>query len=116
MIKKILLATVILMMFSIVAHSQDTSELLGQVTNIYTGSDGSSAQGLIAGFSVWGLVGGMLFGGVGFVAFMYGKKNSEFRPMIIGVALMVYPYFLRGTILLFLVGIGLTAALYFFRE
>ncbi len=96
-------------------YSQDTKELVGEVAQMY--SDGNvESNGLIAGFSIWGLVAGILFGSIGFVAFVYGKKNSEFRPMFIGIALMAYPYFFRGTIILFLVGVGLTAALYFFRE
>ncbi|MCA9406668.1 MAG: hypothetical protein KC684_09025 [Candidatus Omnitrophica bacterium] len=65
---------------------------------------------------MWGLIGGFIFSGIGFVAFIYGKKNTEYKPMMIGIALMVYPYFLRGTLALYLVGIGLTAILYFFRE
>jgi hypothetical protein len=58
----------------------------------------------------------ILFGGIGFVAFSYGKKSMLFRPMIIGLALMVYPYFVPGTLGLYLIGIALTALLYFWRE
>ena len=94
---------------------QDTQQLIGQMAQIYTGSDGADS-GLIGGFSLSGLIGGFLFGSIGFIAFIYGKKNFEFRPMLIGIVLMVYPYFLRGTLMLYLVGTGLTAALYFFRE
>ena len=57
-----------------------------------------------------------IFGAIGFVAFIYGKKNKFFRPMIIGIALMAYPYFISGTFFIYLVGITLTAALYFWRE
>lgn len=57
-----------------------------------------------------------IFGAIGFVAFMYGKKNAFWKPMIIGFALMAYPYFLSGTVAIYLVGIALTAALYFLRE
>lgn len=58
----------------------------------------------------------LIFGGVGFVAFVYGKKNIIMRPMIIGIVLMGYPYFVSETWLLYLIGIALTAALYFWRE
>lgn len=58
----------------------------------------------------------IIFGAVGFVAFVYGKKNRFVRPMVIGFALMAYPYFFSGTFFLYLVGIALTAALYFWRE
>ena len=58
----------------------------------------------------------LIFGAVGFVAFVYGKKNTLWRTMIIGIALMVYPYFVSGTTVLYLVGIVLTLALYFWKE
>ena len=58
----------------------------------------------------------IIFGAIGFAVFMYGKKNKFVRPMIIGLALMTYPYFISGTIFLYLIGIALTAALYFWRE
>lgn len=36
--------------------------------------------------------------------------------MIIGSALMAYPYFFSGTPLIYLVGLALIAALYFWQE
>ena len=57
-----------------------------------------------------------IFGAIGFAVFIYGKKNKLFRPTIIGVALMAYPYFVSGTFFLYFVGIALIAALYFWRE
>ena len=56
-----------------------------------------------------------IFGAIGFVAFAYGKKNAFWLPMIIGLALMVYPYFFSGALAIYLIGIVLTAALYFWR-
>ncbi len=58
----------------------------------------------------------IIFGAIGFAVFLYGKKNKLFRPLVIGIALMVYPYFISGTFFLYLVGIVLTSALYFWRE
>jgi LPXTG-motif cell wall-anchored protein len=58
----------------------------------------------------------IIFGGIGFVAFVYGKKNKILRPMLIGCALMGYPYFFTGTLVLYIIGVILTAALYFWRE
>ena len=57
-----------------------------------------------------------IFGAIGFAVFLYGKKIKSFRHMVIGIALMAYPYFISGTLLLYLVGIVLTVALYFWRE
>lgn len=62
------------------------------------------------------LVAGLLFGGVGFVAFMYGKKTMNVRAMALGGALMAYPYFTPSGSLQWVVGSALTAALYFSRE
>jgi hypothetical protein len=57
-----------------------------------------------------------IFGAIGFAVFVYGKKNRSLRNLVIGIALMVYPYFIAGTFFLYLVGIVLIAALYFWRE
>ncbi|HSN20867.1 MAG TPA: hypothetical protein VLS49_09325 [Usitatibacter sp.] len=62
------------------------------------------------------LFGALAFGVVGFAAFMYGKKQARFSPMAIGVALMVYPYFVERTWLLYAIGAALCAGLYVFRE
>ncbi len=62
------------------------------------------------------ILSGIIFGGIGFVAFVYGKKQSLFKPMGIGIALMVYPYIVSGTIPQVLTGVGLTAALFIFRD
>ena len=67
-------------------------------------------------FSIANIFAYIIFGGIGFVAFIYGKKNKILRPMIIGCALMGYPYFFSGTLVMYIIGIALTAALYFWRE
>ena len=58
----------------------------------------------------------IIFGAIGFAVFLYGKKSKLFRTMIIGIALMAYPYFISGTFFLYLVGIALIAVLYFWRD
>lgn len=117
---KLFLIFIFIGFLSFPAFCQDTRQLLEQVAQTYTGSNelglGKVDNGLIAGFSSWGLIGMIIFSGIGFIAFMYGKKNSEFQPMIVGIVLMVYPYFIRGTGILYLAGIALTALLYFWRE
>jgi len=80
------------------------------------GADNGAASGLIAGLTMGGLIGGMLFSSVGFVAFIYGKKNTEFKPMVLGVLLMGYPFFIKGTIAMYVIGAVLTAALFLWRE
>ena len=67
-------------------------------------------------FSAANIFAYIIFGAIGFAVFVYGKKNKLLRPMIIGLALMAYPYFFSGTLLIYLVGIILTAAVFFWRE
>jgi hypothetical protein len=63
------------------------------------------------------LIGSLLFGAVGFVAFAYGKKMTLWKPMVIGVALMAYPYFVYSeTWLSYVIGCVLCVGLYLFRE
>lgn len=66
--------------------------------------------------SVASLVGGILFGSIGFIALIYGKKELNFRIIIIGILLMVYPYAISNTLAVYGIGVALTAALFFFRD
>ncbi len=58
----------------------------------------------------------ILFGTVGFTAFMYGKKAVNWKTMSIGITLMVYPYFIEQIWLLYAVGIALCAAIFVWRD
>lgn len=62
------------------------------------------------------LAGLILFGLIGFAAYRYGRKTGRTSPKWLGVALMLYPYAVSETWLLYAVGGGLCAALYWFRE
>lgn len=66
------------------------------------------------GFSMPEMIGGFIFGSIGFVAFVYGKRMNIWKPMLIGLALMVYPYFAPNAAVVFGVGTVLTAALFLF--
>jgi len=103
-------------MWSQPGRCQDAARLLGEASLAYGVNAVGSGQGAIGGFSLAGLLGSVLFGGIGFIAFAYGKKNHEFRPMIIGIALMAYPFFLKDATALYLVGAALTAGLWLWRE
>jgi hypothetical protein len=46
---------------------------------------------------------------------MYGKKQKRVVPLICGLALMSFPYFVSGTIALVVIGIALMAIPYFVR-
>ena len=62
------------------------------------------------------LIAGVIFGSIGFAAFIYGKKQSSFKTMMIAVALMGYSYFVSNPVALYGIGIALTIALFLFRD
>jgi len=62
------------------------------------------------------LVGGLLFGSIGFVAFMYGKRMNLWKIMLCGLALMIFPYFVANTAIMYAIGALGTAALFFLRS
>lgn len=58
----------------------------------------------------------LLFGVLGFAAFRYGKKQALLPPMGIGIALMVYPYFVSQTWLIYAIGCVLCGGLFVLRD
>jgi hypothetical protein len=58
---------------------------------------------------------GLLFGSIGLGFFMYGKKQRSPIPLVCGLALMFFPYFVANTLLLVAIGVGLMAIPYFIR-
>lgn len=58
----------------------------------------------------------LMFGVIGFAAFRYGKQHAVWSPMAIGLALMVYPYFVSQTWLLYAIGAALCVGLYVLRD
>ena len=61
------------------------------------------------------LLWGLLFGSIGLGFFMYGRKQRRVIPLVCGLALMILPYFVSGTITLVTVGIVLIAIPYVVR-
>ena len=61
------------------------------------------------------LLWGVLFGSVGLGYFIYGKRQRAPVPLLSGVALMVFPYFISNSTLLVLAGVALAAIPYFVR-
>jgi hypothetical protein len=61
------------------------------------------------------LLWGLLFGSVGLGYFLYGKKQKAVVPLLCGLTLMIFPYFIGNTILLVAIGAALTAVPYFLR-
>ncbi len=61
------------------------------------------------------LLWGLLYGSIGLGFFMYGRKQRAVVPLICGLALMIFPYFVANTILLVVIGAVLIAVPYFVR-
>jgi hypothetical protein len=61
------------------------------------------------------IFGAVVFGLVGFAAFRYGRKAGKPVTLWLGVALMLYPYAVSRTWLMYAVGVALCAGLFFDR-
>jgi hypothetical protein len=61
------------------------------------------------------LLWGLLFSSIGFGFFLYGKKQRAVVPLVCGIAMMIYPYFVPNAIALVAIGIGLAAVPYFIK-
>ncbi len=62
------------------------------------------------------LLWGVLFGSIGIGYFIYGRRQSKLIPLLCGVALMVYPYFMPNVAALVIVGAIFVAVPYFVRR
>lgn len=58
---------------------------------------------------------GLLFGTLGIGYFVYGKRQRMVMAMASGLALMIYPYFVPGVLLIVLIGVLLLALPFLFR-
>ncbi len=58
---------------------------------------------------------GMLFGAIGLGFFTYGKKQKAIVPLLVGIALFVFPYFISNVYILVIVGFMLAVLPYFVR-
>lgn len=62
------------------------------------------------------LLWGVLFSSIGLGYFIYGRRQSKTIPLLCGVVLMVYPYFMPNTVVLVVIGAIFTAVPYFIRR
>ena len=62
------------------------------------------------------LIAGIIFGAIGFAAFVYGKKKMQYKTMVIGALLMGFQFIVSDNTMTYIIGTALTAALFFFRE
>ncbi|HPE61344.1 MAG TPA: hypothetical protein PLB10_13500 [Thiolinea sp.] len=61
------------------------------------------------------LLWGLLFSAIGLGYFSYGRRQRSPIPLLCGLSLMIYPYFVSGHILLVAIGGVLSAIPYFVR-
>jgi len=62
------------------------------------------------------LLAGLLFGSIGLLAAIIGRRSERWRMMGIGIALMVFPYFVSDIGPLVGIGLALCLGLYFWRD
>jgi multisubunit Na+/H+ antiporter MnhC subunit len=60
-----------------------------------------------------GLAIGILTGAIGVAYFIYGKRQARFVPLLAGLALCVYPYFVDSVPWSLVIGAALAAAPFF---
>jgi len=58
---------------------------------------------------------GVIFSSVGLGYFLYGKKQKMTVPFTVGLALMIFPYFIENNVLLSGIGTFLSVIPYFLR-
>ena len=58
------------------------------------------------------LIASLVIGGIGTVSFIYGKRQSRVPQMVVGLALVVYPYFVSNIFLMIGIAVALLAALW----
>lgn len=61
------------------------------------------------------LLWGLLFGSIGLGFFVYGKRQKAVVPLVCGLALMIFPYFISNAIAIVLIGVILIVVPYFVR-
>ena len=62
------------------------------------------------------IFGAIVFGIIGFAAYRYGKKTERRITKWLGIALMLYPYAISQTWMLYVVGVALCAGMFFDRD
>ncbi len=67
-------------------------------------------------FHPYNLLGGLVFSLIGFGAWRYGRSLDRWKPVAIGLALMIYPYFTRNPWLTWGIGTSLLILLWFHHD
>jgi hypothetical protein len=63
-------------------------------------------------FDANALLASLLIGSIGFVAFVYGKRQARVPHMFVGITLMAYPYFVSNLYLMAGIAVALLGGLW----
>ncbi len=64
----------------------------------------------------WSLLSGVLISCLGLGFFLYGKKAAKLWPLLAGIVLGIYPYFISSVWLMWVIAAGIIAGVYLLRE
>ncbi|MFT3992194.1 MAG: hypothetical protein QM680_12370 [Luteolibacter sp.] len=67
-------------------------------------------------FNPYNILAGLVFGTIGMASVSYGKKLDLWKPVVIGILLMGYPYFVENVWLMWGIGAGLLVLLWFHHD
>lgn len=87
------------------------NETLNTILNSYTISSVPAE-----GFNWGNLLVGLFFSIIGMYAFNHGRKERNYKPVVLGVALMGYPYFVNNTLYSIVIGVALTSAFLIWKD
>jgi hypothetical protein len=74
-----------------------------------------TGTGLSLDISASQIIAGILFGIIGLYLFRYGKRDGHYPHIFAGLALMIYPYFVSGDKLVWVIGLAICGAAYYWR-
>ena len=95
-------------------HAQKSEDdNLRQTTKELSGDFGI-VNNIVHGSTKGGIISMVVFSIIGVGYFTYGKKSQQLSLVICGIALMVYSYFVKGTVYIILVGAGLSSLPFIF--
>lgn len=64
-------------------------------------------------FNGYTILAGLIFGTIGWVSLRYGRGIGRWKPIAIGLTLMIYPWFVTHRIWVWVIGVGLLVLLWF---